>query len=75
MCENLCRGFFVLLTKELMNQFLKNHHLNKAKIGVTKLFHLVESNTEKALKISVFGGSQVDLVIFGFVIRHFSKIW
>ena len=34
---------------------------------VVKLLHLVESNTEKTLKISVFGGSQVDLVLFGFV--------
>ena len=26
---------FVLWTRELMNQFLKNHQLNKAEIGVT----------------------------------------
>ena len=31
----LCRGVFVLWTRELMNQFLKNHELNKAEIGVT----------------------------------------
>ena len=29
------RGVFVLWTRELMNQFLKNHQLNKAEIGVT----------------------------------------
>ena len=31
----LCRGVFVLWTRELMNQFLKNHQLNKAEIGMT----------------------------------------
>ena len=29
------RGGFVLWTRELMNQFVKNHQLNKAEIGVT----------------------------------------
>ena len=29
------RGVFVLWTRELMNQFLKNHQLNKAEIGAT----------------------------------------
>ena len=29
------RGVFVLWTRELMNQFVKNHQLNKAEIGVT----------------------------------------
>ena len=29
------RGVFVLWTRELMNQFLKNHQLNKAEIVVT----------------------------------------
>ena len=28
-------GFFVLWTMELMNQFLKNHYLNKAEIDIT----------------------------------------
>ena len=32
---DICRAVFVLWTKELMNQFLKNHQLNKAEIGVT----------------------------------------
>ena len=32
---NNYRGVFVLWTGELMNQFLKNHQLNKAEIGVT----------------------------------------
>ena len=43
-------------------------YLGVANIEV-KLFHLVESNTEKTLKISVFGGSKVDLVLFGFVVK------
>ena len=38
-------------------------------LTMVKLFHLVESNTEKTLKISVFGGFQVDLVLFGFVLK------
>ena len=29
------RGIFVLWTRELMNQFLRNHQLNKAEIGET----------------------------------------
>ena len=29
------RGIFVLWTRELMNQFLRNHQLNKAEIGKT----------------------------------------
>ena len=29
------KGVFVLWSRELMNQFLKNHQLNKAEIGMT----------------------------------------
>ena len=29
------KGVIVLWTRKLMNQFLKNHQLNKAEIGVT----------------------------------------
>lgn len=36
-------------------------------INKIKHEHLVDSNTEKTLKISLFGGSQTDLVLFGFV--------
>ena len=45
----------------------KKKFLTKIGEGVGKHEHLVESNTEKTLKISVFGGSQVYLVLFGFV--------
>ena len=31
----LVRGVSVLWTRELMNQFLKNHQLNKAEMGIT----------------------------------------
>ena len=57
-----------VILKDFLNVKIDSHK-------VAKLFNLVESNTEKTLKISVFGGSQVDLVLFGFVFRHFSKIW
>ena len=36
----------------------------------TKLWHLVWPNTEKTLKISVFGGSRWYLVLFGFANSH-----
>ena len=44
--------------------YLHNSILRLQKWAVDKLLHLVESNTEKNLKISVFGGSKVNLVKF-----------
>ena len=38
---NCDRGFFVLWTRVLMNQFLKNHYLNMAEIGI-----IDESNSD-----------------------------
>ena len=46
----------------------KNH------LPTAKLLHLVESNTEKNLKISVFGGSKVNLVKFVTANVSFGKI-